>query len=80
MPSLTIKNIPDDLYRQLKKSAEESHRSINSQVIVSLRGALLARKISPEERLRRIERLRETIDPKKISAKEIRKAIREGRP
>jgi plasmid stability protein len=30
MPALTIKNIPDDVYRTLKQTAEIHRRSINS--------------------------------------------------
>ncbi|HIG07732.1 MAG TPA: DNA-binding protein, partial [Methylococcaceae bacterium] len=29
MPALTIKNVPDDLYKELKHVAEQHHRSIN---------------------------------------------------
>nr|HIL75443.1 Arc family DNA-binding protein [Rhodospirillales bacterium] len=36
MPALTIKNVPDDLYKELKHVAEQHHRSINSEVIVCL--------------------------------------------
>ncbi|MCB9784562.1 MAG: Arc family DNA-binding protein [Candidatus Omnitrophica bacterium] len=80
MRSLTIKNIPDDLYSELKKSADENHRSLNSQVIVTLGDSLLPRKISPEERLHRIEKLHDSIDPTKVIPDEIRAAIHEGRP
>ena len=43
MPSLTIKNIPDELYVELKHTAEQHHRSINSEVIVCLEQSLLPR-------------------------------------
>ena len=36
MPALTIKNIPESLYQQLKNAAELHRRSINSEVIVCL--------------------------------------------
>ena len=36
MATLTIKGLPDALYRRLKKHAAEERRSINSQVIVCL--------------------------------------------
>ena len=48
MPALTIKNIPEDLYNELKLVAEQHHRSINSEVIVCLKRTLLPKKISPE--------------------------------
>ncbi len=40
MATLTIKNIPDELYRQLKKTAEQHRRSLNSEVIVCLERSL----------------------------------------
>jgi antitoxin FitA len=40
MPSITVKNIPEDLYERLKQRAEASHRSINSEIIVSIEQAV----------------------------------------
>jgi plasmid stability protein len=40
MASLTIKSVPDDLYEQLRQSATQHRRSINSEVIVCLQRAL----------------------------------------
>jgi hypothetical protein len=34
--NLTIKNIPDRIYRTLKREASEKRRSLNAQVILSL--------------------------------------------
>jgi plasmid stability protein len=39
MATLTIKNIPADLYERLKESAAQDRRSINNQVIVCLERA-----------------------------------------
>ena len=36
MPTLTLKNIPDDLHARLKASAEANRRSLNSEVLVRL--------------------------------------------
>ena len=36
MRTITVKNIPDDLYERLKKSAADSRRSMNSEVIVCI--------------------------------------------
>ncbi|MBL1261118.1 MAG: Arc family DNA-binding protein [Thiotrichaceae bacterium] len=80
MPALTIKNIPDELYHELKHVAEQHHRSINSEVIMCLKRALFPRKISPEDRLSSIRALRAQIAPDLISQEEIEQAINEGRP
>ncbi len=44
MPTITIKNIPSDLYERLKQSAAENRRSINSEVIVCIERAVQSRK------------------------------------
>lgn len=36
MPTLTLKNIPDDLHARLKASAELNRRSLNSEILVRL--------------------------------------------
>ena len=36
MATLTIKNMPDTLYQDLKQQAMLNHRSLNSEAIVSL--------------------------------------------
>jgi plasmid stability protein len=36
MATLTIKNMPDELYRDLKQQAKRNHRSLNSEAIVGL--------------------------------------------
>ena len=36
MPTLTLKNIPDDLHARLKASAEQNRRSLNSEILVRL--------------------------------------------
>jgi plasmid stability protein len=37
MPTITLKNIPADLHRKLKKRAEEHHRSLNKEIIATLK-------------------------------------------
>ncbi len=80
MPALTIKNIPDDLYIELKKIARLHHRSINSEVIVCLENMLLPKKISTEEMLYNIQKNRSNIKPNIIVAEDIDRIINEGRP
>jgi len=80
MPALTIKNIPDDLYDELKNTAKQHHRSINSEVIVCLKRSLLPNRISPDERLSTIRAIRSQIKPNTITAEDIDQAINDGRP
>lgn len=80
MPALTIKNIPDDLYNELKLVAEQQHRSINSEVIMCLKRSLFPQKVSPEDKLTEIRALRSQIAPNAFTDEEIEQAINEGRP
>ena len=80
MPALTIKNIPDTIYQQLKTAAELHRRSINSEVLIYLERSLMATKTSSTERLSRIEQLRASIKPNSITPDDIDQAINSGRP
>ena len=80
MPALTVKNIPDNLYQELKYVAKLHHRSINSEVIACLEHAFLHNQITPEQRLKNAQTLRAKIQPDIITEKDIMTAIGEGRP
>jgi plasmid stability protein len=80
MASITLKNIPEKLYTQLKAQAKMHHRSINGEVIHCLENAVLPRRISPEEMRQRMRRLREELSPElPLSPEEVKAAIEEGR-
>ncbi len=79
MASITVKNIPDDLYERLKKVAGTHHRSINSEVINCLEVVLKPRTLSVQERLSRIRSIREKADQKGLDRDEIAGAIKAGR-
>ncbi len=59
MPTITVKNVPPDLYECLKRSAEANRRSINSEVIVCIERVVRSRKRHPEAILAGARRLRE---------------------
>ena len=40
MPAITLKNIPDELYVKIKKSAELNFRSINSEILFRLKTSI----------------------------------------
>ena len=47
MPTtLTLKNIPDEVYARLKAAAEAHRRSLNSEAIVCLESVLLPERLS----------------------------------
>ena len=47
MPTLVLRNVPDDLYQRLKETAVEHRRSMTQEAIVSLRTALDGREEPP---------------------------------
>ena len=80
MPSLTIKNVPDDLYDRLRESANEHRRSLKSEVIVCLERALRSRSVDPEAFLARIDALHKQLFLTELSDEILLKAKEEGRP
>jgi antitoxin FitA len=79
MPTITLKNIPEDLYANLKEAAAREHRSINSQVIVCIEQALQYQRISPEAVLLRARQLREYTRDHPLTDNQLREARNEGR-
>lgn len=80
MPTtLTLKNIPDDVYDRLKHSAEMNRRSMNSEAIVCLEAALLPNRLTPAERLARARALRGALPKGKFRARDIDALKRAGR-
>ena len=81
MPTtLTLKNIPDEVYERLKASAESHRRSLNSEAIVCLESVLIPGRVPVAERLARARALRATLPNAKFRAKDIDAYKREGRP
>jgi antitoxin FitA len=80
MPTtLTLKNIPDDVYKRLKSSAEAHRRSLNGEAIVCLEAVLLPGKIAPKERIARARAMRSALTRAKFTARDIDALKREGR-
>jgi plasmid stability protein len=80
MPTtLTLKNIPDEVYERLKASAEMHRRSMNSEAIVCLESVLAPTKVAAGERLARARELRAMLSKRKFSARDIDILKREGR-
>jgi antitoxin FitA len=80
MRTVTIKNVPDDLYDSLKRSASANHRSINSEVIVCMERALGGRAVDTEAVLARARELRKLTRKYPITDAELAKAKAAGRP
>lgn len=78
--TITLKNIPDEIYDSLKEAAEAHHRSINSEAIACLERVLLPARGSNEMLIARARQIRESLKSKKFKAADIQKAIDAGRP
>ena len=79
MPAITVKNIPDNLYSQLKQSAKVHHRSINSELIVCLEKVLTPQKISKDILLSSARSIRDRLNNLKVTEEELNNAKNAGR-
>jgi len=61
MATITVKDIPDDLYAALKKKAAVHHRSVNREVIHYIEQAVLSREVNVDAILDEARRIREQI-------------------
>lgn len=80
MANLSLKNIPDDLYKSLKAAAEANHRSINGELIALLENSLTPRRRSVRTILDSARILRQSITGGPFDSAEIDDFKRSGRP
>ncbi len=79
MATMTIKNMPDDLYEMLKAQAKANRRSINNEVITLIERSVHNYPIDPKEFIAEARAIRERIKYV-ITDEELEQAINEGRP
>lgn len=77
--SITIRDIPDEVHKRLKERAERHHRSLNSEIIVSLKRSVMSHERDPDQILARADQLRKRVKGS-LTMEEIQAAIEEGRP
>lgn len=80
MATITIKDIPDDLYEALKAAARANRRSINREVIYYIERAVRSQKTTPEETLARARMLREKTRDYPLTDEQLAQAKADGRP
>ncbi|MBT7154162.1 MAG: hypothetical protein HN580_03220 [Deltaproteobacteria bacterium] len=80
MPNITIRDIPDTLYQDIKTIALKERRSVNSQIIQGL-AEYLTHKKSTTRLLNEIRIIHENLSLKgfKLSPSEMKSIIEEGR-
>lgn len=79
MATITVKNIPDDLYERLKRAARANRRSINSEIIVCIERSVGPQKVDPEQMIARARELRERSADYRITDDEFSDAKAAGR-
>jgi hypothetical protein len=61
MTNLSLRDVPDELYQQIKEMAERERRSLNQQILVLLERAVQQQQRPNPDVLKRIDRQREAI-------------------
>ncbi len=79
MANVTLKNIPDDLYEQLKQAANAHHRSINSELIHCLEKTYKPTRLSAAELALEAGELRNRVAVTRLDVDEITAARNQGR-
>ena len=77
--SITLKNIPDPIYRRIKLAAKRHHRSMNNEIIACLEPVLAPRPVDIEARLDQARRLREGFTGPALELQDISRAIERDR-
>ncbi len=79
MPAITVKNIPEPIYENLKLAAQAHRRSINSEIIACLEKELMIEKLPVERRLENARQLRAKFKAKLADVNEIKSSIEQRR-
>lgn len=79
MPNLTIKGLPEDVYRALKQEADHHRRSLNQEVIHRLARSIDAPRVDPDAFLEELARVQERLSTPPLTDRELRCSITEGR-
>lgn len=79
MATITVKNIPDDVYELLKENAKENHRSVNSEIIIAIKMAVMRRRVDVDAVLEGARQTRELTAHYVITDEELTKFKNEGR-
>jgi hypothetical protein len=80
MITITIKGIPERIYRGLKKRAEAQRRSLNREIILCLERSFELEAFDPDEWLAKADRIRAKLGLRGVTDSQIRADKRRGRP
>ena len=80
MATITIKNIPDAVYRRLKLKASEHRRSLNKEVIICLEQATGSVPLDPEAFLVRAREIRKLVKGPPLTERRLKQLKSADRP
>lgn len=78
MPTLHVRNVPEDLYERIRQQSQAKNRSISAEVITLLQRALEERARSQDEVLKGIRR-RRFFRPEEAGAPDSTELLRQDR-
>jgi len=80
MAALTLRNIPDDLYQDLKQQAVQHHRSLNREIVFLLEKSIGQEQENDMDWLEKASELRNSLDVSPLNDELLNKIKNEGRP
>jgi plasmid stability protein len=80
MTTITVKNIPPEIYEKLKQAAAANYRSINSEIIACIERVVVSRPLDPDALLVNARRLRGLTAAHPVTDSELTLTKRAGRP
>ena len=80
MTTVTVKNIPAELYERLKAAARANRRSVNSEIIICIEQAVAAHPVEPDAAIARARGLRQLTHTAPTTDAEFNRAKAAGRP
>lgn len=79
MATVTVKNIPQDVYERLKTRAARHHRSLNQEIIACLEQSTFSVPMDPEVFLAQAREMRQRIKGAPLTEKHLRELKAAGR-
>ena len=79
MATITVKNIPNELYEKLKATASLDRRSVNNQVIYCIENMIQSKKINPKEFIDQIDNFYQDIHLPPLTDKKLKEYKESGR-
>jgi len=79
MATITVKNIPNELYLKLKTTASFNRRSINNEVIYCIENMIQSRKVNPDDFINQIDNFYKNIDVPSLTDEKLEKYKKFGR-